>query len=45
MLLSGEREQQVAQLSEILDGYQEFCDFDFAELALIEPLRTPRIMH
>ncbi|HWV16484.1 MAG TPA: serine/threonine protein kinase [Cellvibrio sp.] len=45
MLLSGEREQQVAQLSEILDGYQEFCDFDFAELALIEPLRTLRIMH
>ena len=45
MLLSGERDQQTAQLSEILDGYQEFCDFDFAELALIEALRTLRIMH
>lgn len=45
MLLSGEREQQTAQLSEILDGYQEFCDFDFAELPLIEALRTLRIMH
>lgn len=45
MLLSGERETQIAQLSEILEGYQEFCDFDFAELALIEALRTLRIMH
>lgn len=45
MLLSGEREQQTAQLSEILEGYQEFCDFDFSELALIEALRTLRIMH
>lgn len=45
MLLSGEREQQTAQLSEILEGYQEFCDFDFAELQLIESLRTLRIMH
>lgn len=45
MLLSGEREQQTAQLSEVLEGYQEFCDFDFAELALIEALRTLRIMH
>ena len=45
MLLSGEREQQTAQLSEVLDGYQEFCDFDFAELPLIEALRTLRIMH
>ena len=45
MLLSGEREQQTAQLSEVLEGYQEFCDFDFAELPLIEALRTLRIMH
>jgi|GEM_PF-1077052 len=40
-----ERDQQTAQLSEILEGYQEFCDFDFAELQLIEALRTLRIMH
>lgn len=45
MLLSGERVQQTAQLAEIVDGYREFCDFDPAELALIEPLRTLRIMH
>jgi len=45
MLLSGERDQQTAQLLEILEGYQEFCDFDFAELQLIEALRTLCIMH
>ncbi len=45
MLLSGDRQQKVEQLSEVLEGYQEFCDFNFAELALIEPLRTLRIMH
>lgn len=45
MLLSGERHQQTAQLTEIIDGYNEFCDFDPGQLALIEPLRTLRIMH
>ena len=29
----------------ILDGYEEFADFDYAELALIEPLRTLRMLH
>jgi len=45
MLLSGDRHQQTAQLGEILEGYREFCDFDLAELPLIEALRTLRIMH
>lgn len=45
MLLSGEREQQTLQLAEILEGYREFCDFDLAELPLIEALRSLRIMH
>ena len=45
MLLSGERDQQTAQLAELLEGYREFCDFDLAELALIEALRSLRIMH
>ncbi|WP_347331781.1 serine/threonine protein kinase [Marinimicrobium locisalis] len=45
MLLSGEREQQTAQLSEIMEGYQEFCDFNFGELNLIEALRSLRIMN
>lgn len=45
MLMSGERDQQTAQLGEILEGYREFCDFDLAELQLIEALRSLRIMH
>lgn len=45
MMLSGDRQRQTAQLSEILEGYQQFCNFDFAELNLIESLRTMRIMY
>ncbi len=44
MLLSGERHQQTEQLSEILEGYREFCDFNTAEIQLIEPLRSLRLM-
>ncbi|MGL4211951.1 MAG: stress response kinase A, partial [Morganella morganii] len=29
----------------LLDAYQEFCDFDTRELALIEPLRAMRMVH
>ena len=29
-------EQQTLQLAEVLEGYREFCDFDLAELALID---------
>jgi Ser/Thr protein kinase RdoA (MazF antagonist) len=45
MLLSGERDQQQAQLSELIDGYNTFFDFDPSELVLIESLRTLRLMH
>lgn len=45
MLLSGERDQRALQLSELLDGYQQFADFAYAEIPLVEPLRTLRIMH
>jgi Ser/Thr protein kinase RdoA (MazF antagonist) len=45
MLLSGERQQQIEQLSEILEGYNEFCDFNLRELPLIESLRSLRIIH
>lgn len=45
MLLSGDRQQQTAQLAEVIEGYQEFCDFNYAEISLIEALRTLRIMH
>lgn len=45
MLLSGERERRTQQLSNLLDGYEEFCDFNRAELSLFEGLRTLRLMH
>jgi Ser/Thr protein kinase RdoA (MazF antagonist) len=45
MLLSGERGQRTQQLSALLDGYEQVRDFDRAELNLIEPLRTLRLIH
>ena len=45
MFLSGERHQQERQLSEFVEGYEEFHDFDTRQLGWIEALRTLRIMH
>jgi Ser/Thr protein kinase RdoA (MazF antagonist) len=45
MLLSGDRSQRTRQLGMLVDGYEQFRDFDRAELALIEPLRTLRLIH
>jgi Ser/Thr protein kinase RdoA (MazF antagonist) len=45
MMLSGERDQQQAQLLEIIEGYEEFAEFDARQLVLIESLRTLRMMH
>lgn len=45
MLLSGERAQRQKQLGALLDGYEQLREFDRAELALIEPLRTLRLIH
>lgn len=45
MLLSGSRAERQKQLGAVLDGYEQFMDFDRRELALIEPLRTLRIVH
>lgn len=45
MLLSGERRQQNHQLGALIDGYEQFRPFDRRELALIEPLRTLRLIH
>jgi Ser/Thr protein kinase RdoA (MazF antagonist) len=45
MLLSGERAQQQRQLGFLIDGYEQFRAFDRRELALIEPLRTLRLLH
>ena len=45
MLLSGDRQQRTRQLGALVDGYEQFREFDRAELALIEPLRTLRLIH
>ncbi len=45
MLLSGEREEMQQQLHWILEGYTMFRDFDAAELNLLEPLRSLRMLH
>ena len=45
MLLSGDRAQCSRQLGALVDGYEEFREFPRAELALIEPLRTLRLVH
>ncbi len=45
MLISGEADQKQRQFMEIIEGYEEFFDFNTAELQLIEPLRTIRLMH
>lgn len=45
MLLSGEREEQQAQMNAILTGYEDFMEFDPRELHLVEALRTLRLIH
>jgi len=45
MLLSGDENEMRKQLSDLLEGYEEFADFDLRELWLVEALRTLRIMH
>jgi len=45
MLLSGGRDDMRRQLRAVLDGYEDFCDFDDRELNLIEALRTLRLIH
>ncbi len=45
MFLSGDRQNRMAQLSELIDGYSEFHDFNPAELNLIEYFRTLRLMN
>ncbi|BAZ95331.1 serine/threonine protein kinase [Thiohalobacter thiocyanaticus] len=45
MLLSGERSEMALALSELIEGYELFREFNRRELALIEPLRTLRMIH
>lgn len=45
MLLSGDRAAMTGQLLDFLEGYEEFQDFNPAELHLLEALRTLRLFH
>ena len=44
MLVSGDADAMAAQLGRLLEGYEEWSDFDPRERALIEPLRTLRMV-
>ncbi len=45
MLLSGDRGSMTRQLSDFMEGYREFHDFNPRELLLVEALRTLRLIH
>lgn len=45
MLLSGDAHEMAGQLAYIVEGYRQFCDFDYRELLLVEALRTLRMLH
>ena len=44
MLVSGDPSTTAQQLNQMLQGYEQFCDFDDRERRLIEPLRTLRMV-
>jgi len=45
MLLSGTRAEMARQLRIVLEGYEDFNEFDHRELHLLEALRTLRLIH
>jgi Ser/Thr protein kinase RdoA (MazF antagonist) len=45
MLLSGDRAAMSLQLRAVLAGYEQFMEFERAELHLLEALRTLRLIH
>ena len=40
LFLAGDKDAMSIQLGDLLEGYGQFCDFDYRQLRLIEPLRT-----
>ena len=44
MLVSGDHATMAQQLNHLLEGYEQFSEFDDRERALIEPLRTLRMV-
>jgi Ser/Thr protein kinase RdoA (MazF antagonist) len=45
MLLSGSQDEMAGQLLALLEGYETFSVFDYAEISLIESLRGLRLIH
>ncbi len=45
MLATGDRAEMTEALADVIDGYEEFREFDRRELNLVEALRTLRMMH
>lgn len=45
MLIGSTRQEQTLNLSALLEGYEQVRRFDRQEIALIEPLRTLRMIH
>jgi Ser/Thr protein kinase RdoA (MazF antagonist) len=45
MMLAGDRHERMSQIAELVEGYNEFHDFDPRELPLIEALRALRLIH
>jgi len=45
MFLSGDPANQQSSWAAIMEGYELFGEFDFAELTLVESLRSLRILH
>jgi Ser/Thr protein kinase RdoA (MazF antagonist) len=45
MLLAGSRDDLRRQMTDILEGYEQFSEFDRVELGLIEALRALRMIH
>ncbi len=45
MLLSGSREDMRRQLTDLIEGYEQFAVFERSELNLIESLRALRMIH
>ncbi|MES0301529.1 serine/threonine protein kinase [Citrobacter sedlakii] len=45
MLLNGDKAEQRMQLEAIIEAYEEFSEFNPAEIGLIEPLRAMRLVY
>ncbi len=45
MLFGGSAAEQHSAWAALLEGYQDFADFDLLQLRLVEPLRALRVLH